>query len=79
MVSPGKIALFFISILLSWYLMSEQKIRAILLKPIQQDIDTTKRRIDTILEACVDPGTALRELETLVGGVFDVLATELTH
>ena len=59
--------------------MSEQKSMAILLKPIQHDIDTTKRRLDTIVEAGVDPGTALRELETLVGGVFDVLATELTH
>ncbi len=53
--------------------------RAILLKPVQQDIDTTKRKMETILEACVDPGTSFRELETLVGSVFDVLTSDLTH
>ena len=53
--------------------------RAILLKPVQQDIDSIKRKMETILEACVDPGTPLRDLETLLGGIFDVLASELTH
>ena len=50
-----------------------------MLKPIQQDIDLAKRKLETILEACVDPGSPLNELEKFAGAIFEVIGTELTH
>ena len=53
--------------------------RAILLKPIQQETEQCKRKMETILEACIDPGEPQKELGALLASIFAVIVSELTH
>ena len=53
--------------------------RAILLKPIQQELEISRRRMDTILMNCVESSEVSRELQGVLVGIFDVLGKELTH
>jgi len=51
--------------------------RTILLKPIQQEIDNTKKRILCIINSCVDPGQPLRDLDQLLNQFIETLSTHL--
>jgi len=53
--------------------------RAILLKPIQQEADINKRKMETIIGSCIDPGQPRRDVEQLLQTVFSIITTELTH
>ena len=53
--------------------------RAILLKPIQQEAELSKRKMETVIEACsLDSGGAA-ELQSLLGIIFNTISAELTH
>lgn len=54
--------------------------RAILLKPIQQEADLSKRRMETILDACIDDSAPeLPQLHSALGIIFSTISSELTH
>lgn len=53
--------------------------RAILLKPIQQEADVHRRKMETIIASCIDPGQPRRDIEQLLQSVFSIIITELTH
>ena len=51
--------------------------RTILLKPIQQEIENTKKRLVCIVNSCVDPGQPLRDLDQLLHQFIETLSSHL--
>lgn len=51
--------------------------RTILLKPIQQEIDNTKKRLICVINSCVDPGQSLRDLDQLLNEFVDTILSHL--
>ena len=51
--------------------------RTILLKPIQQEIDNTKKRLLCVINSCVDPGQQLRDLDQLLSDFIDIISSFL--
>lgn len=51
--------------------------RAVLVKPIQVEIDQTKSRMLTVLNSCVDPGQSQRDLMQQLDAVIGVVVSEL--
>eukprot|EP01041_Mallomonas_annulata_P006587 gene6587-13326_t len=53
--------------------------RAILLKPIQHDIDILRRKVEVVIANCIDSPQARRELERLLMSIASTISSELTH
>lgn len=51
--------------------------RTILLKPIQQEVDNTKKRLLCVINSCVDPGQHLRDLDQLVNEFIDIISSHI--
>ena len=51
--------------------------RTILLKPIQQEIENTKKRLMCIINSCVDPGQSLRDLDQLLNEFIETILSHL--
>ena len=51
--------------------------RTILLKPILLEVETVRRKVDTVLACCVDAGPARSGLELLIGTISDTVSSEL--
>eukprot|EP00605_Chrysophyceae_sp_TOSAG23-4_P001842 GSChrysophyteH1.ASY1.ANO1.2034.1 assembled CDS len=48
---------------------SSSTTRAILLKPVQQEVEVMKRKVETLLAACISPGQERRDMEELVESI----------
>jgi hypothetical protein len=53
--------------------------RAILLKPVQQDLDLQRSKLLSVVMACVDAGQARRDIEQLAAAVHDHVSSELLN
>jgi conserved oligomeric Golgi complex subunit 3 len=54
--------------------------RAILLKPIQQEAELSKRRMETVLDACIDGSVPeSQQLYSALENIFTTISSELTH
>ena len=54
--------------------------RAILLKPIQQEVEISKRKLETVIQAfCSDDSQVLSEVNSTFQAIFSAISIELTH
>ena len=51
--------------------------RTILMKPVQQEVEAVRRKVETILASCVDAGQPRRDLEQLIAAIALTVDTNL--
>jgi len=51
--------------------------RTILMKPVQQEVEAVRRKVETILASCVDAGQPRRDLEQLIAAIALTVDTHL--
>ncbi len=51
--------------------------RAILLKPVQQEVESVRRQVETVLASCIDAGQVRRDMEAIIAGVATTVESNL--
>jgi len=51
--------------------------RTVLMKPVQQEVEAVRRKVETILASCVDAGQPRRDLEQLIAAIALTVDTNL--
>ena len=51
--------------------------RAILMKPVTQELELQKMKMLSVVTACVDPGQTKRDIEQLLSAIHDGITSEL--
>ena len=64
---------------LPYHLLLYSVARAILLRPVQQEIDTVHKKLECIIASCVDPGQPRRDLEQLLHSIVSSITSELAQ
>ena len=51
--------------------------RVILMKPVQQEVELMRRKVETVVASCIEPGQERRDIEQLIASLASSISSEL--
>ena len=51
--------------------------RVILMKPVQQEVELMRRKVETVVASCIEPGQERRDIEQLIASLASSISSDL--